>query len=91
MHLLGFSLLTVGGAALGAGGFVFAFHGFISAVYDDELPAENIALYSSLIGGGALLLAVGIPLFAAFDPKLVVELKEGSPVSLRPDGLAVQF
>jgi hypothetical protein len=91
VHVLGFSLLTVGGAAFGAGGLVFAFHGFISAVYDDELPTENIALYSSLVGGGALLLAVGIPLFVAGDPTLVVEVTEGSPVSLRPDGLAVQF
>ena len=91
LQQLGLVLLITGGGALGVGGFVFAFHGFFSSVYDEELPADNVALYSSLMGGGALLLGVGIPLFVAFVPKVVVQVTESTTVAVRPDGLAVQF
>jgi hypothetical protein len=91
LHGLGLVSFTIGAASLGAGGFTFAFHAFIGALYDDGVPKENVIAYSSLLGGGAALLAIGLPLWLAFEPRAVVHEGEALQVALEPNGIAVRF
>jgi hypothetical protein len=91
LHVLGFVSFALGATALGAGGLTFAFHGFIGAVYDDPLPTENVIAYSSMLAGGAALLAFGLPLWLAFEPGAVVHAGEALRVSVEPNGMAVRF
>lgn len=89
-HGFGFAFTTVGGATLGVGGLVFGLHTFLNALYGEDVPEGNVIAYGSMMGGGALLLAIGIPLLVAFEPELVV-MESELGLSVSSQGVAVQF
>jgi hypothetical protein len=85
----GFATATLGFSTLTATSFGFLFNALVAGAYGDEVPEGRVVAFSAIMGSGALLFAIGLPIALAYEPEVVVD--DRGPVGVRAKGTALRF